>query len=278
MIQERIVSLLKNESFVDVKKDMEQLNDEQLAEFLVKYPQCYEQLRVVELNDFWDGRRNALRLPGRVDFRFMAQPGIKDADQVIGYLLFLLQLQTQHTKVAQAEGAQGVKSTDYLSIHSIRRHLHHIYLALAKASEDDLTRVAEFLYNLEAFAKLHQCPGFLLMANGYMQLALRYQQLTLEDQCNAAFKLCWKFLHLAELSEPSSKESINNAYFGKGLVLSTPFNLSSVREMKTYCFKAADTFLSIQDTLGAEQAASLMYQHAKILGELAESSGASLGK
>jgi hypothetical protein len=274
--QGRIASLLKNQSFVDVKREMELLNDGQLAEFLVAHPQLHEPLRSPELNEFWDERRKALRLPGKVDFRFMAQPGIKDADQVIGYLLFLLQLHVQKAKKEESVSALGVKPTDYLSIHCIRRHLHQIYLRLGKATEDDLISIAEFLYNLEAFAKLHQCPGFLLMANGYMQLALRYQQLMREEECNAAFKLCWKFLHLAELSEHDSEESINNAYFGRGLVLSTPFNLDSIHEMKSHCLKAANTCLSREETIGAEQAALSMYQHAKILREPVEVSRISL--
>lgn len=275
-LQGRIASLLKTDAFDDVKKEMGRLNDTQLAKFLLSYPQLYEQLRSSELNEFWDERRKSLRLPGTVDFRFMPQPGIKHADQVIGYLLFLLQLHTQKIKPQQSASSLGVKPSDYLSIHCIRRHLHHLYLTLDKASEDDLRTFAEFLYNLEAFAKLHQCPGFLLVANGYMQLALRYQQLMHEDQCNAAFKLCWKFLHIAELSEHTSKESINNAYFGRGIVLSTPFNLDSIHEMKSYFLKAANTYVSREDIIGAEQAALSMYQHATSLRGLVEASGTSL--
>lgn len=274
----RAVSFLMNNNFVDVIKIVKKWNEEQLAEFLLNHPQIHEMLRSPELNQLWEEKRTNLRLPGNPDFRFMAQPGINDADFVMGYLLFLLKLKSQHSKNESSVSHVGVKSTDYLSMHAIRKYLHQIYIHIGQAKENDLRLIAEFLYNLEAFAKLHQCPGYLLMANGYMQLALRYQQMKSEDECTAAFKLCWKFLHMAELSEAESEESINNAYFGNGLVLSNPFKLASIAEMKSYCFKAANNYLSVTDTAGAEQSACSMYQHTRVLRSTAEEIRPSLGR
>ena len=263
--QGKVVSYLTNNNFDKAIKLLEQWNDGQLAEFLFSHTQLHPKLKEPEYDRFWDSRRNSLRLPGNPDFRFMAQPGIHDSDFVIGYLLYLLQLKSKGIPSADGVSFIGVKSTDYLSLHSIRSYLHQLFINLRTATETDLIKIAEFLYNLESFAKKHQCPGYLLMANGYMQLALCYQNLRMDEQCRAGYALCWKFLHLAALTESDSEESINNAYFGKGIVLSTPFKLASIGEMKSYCLKAADRYLSPEDRIGAEKAGLSMYQHTPVL-------------
>lgn len=265
--KEKVVSFLTNNEFDKAINVLEQWNNEQLAEFLSSHAPLYPKLKEPQYNQFWEQRRNDLRLPGFPDFRFMAQPGIKDADFVIGYFLYLLRLKSNTAQPKDALSFVGVKSTDYLSFHSIRSYLHQIFMNLRTAKEDELIKLAEFLYNLESFAKKHQCPGYLLMANGYMQLALRYQNLEMEAQCGAAYTLCWKYLHLAGLTESDSKESINNAYFGKGVVLSNPFKLASIADMKNHCMRAAGSYLSSEERLGAERAGLSMHQHTPVLRE-----------
>ncbi|KTD67578.1 Ankyrin repeat protein [Legionella shakespearei DSM 23087] len=260
-----VATFLDDANFSEVIKHMRAWNSEQLAEFQLHYPHAIDHLKEPEFDDFWEAWRDKLRIPGSPDFRFMAQPGIKDVELVIGYVSFLLDL--------EAKDAKG----GYPSIYSVRRQLHQIYTELNHATEEDLQRTAGFLYNLEAFAKLQQCPGYLALANGYMQLALRYQQMRLEEQSAAAFQLCWKFLHLAALSEPHSQEAINNAYFGRGLSLSNPFRLQSVIEMKSYCRKAADELLPLDAQTSAEKAAVIMYRHSNKLRDLAEDVRPSLG-
>ncbi|KTD43657.1 DUF5630 domain-containing protein [Legionella quateirensis] len=265
--QGKVVSFLTNNHFDKAIKILEQWNDGQLADFLFSHTQLHPKLKEPQYNQFWERRRTNLRLPGNPEFRFMAQPGIHDSDFVMGYLLYLLQLKSKTTQSPDGVSFIGVNATDYLSFHSIRTYLHQIFINLRNASEADLIKIAEFLFNLESFAKKHQCPGYLLMANGYMQLALCYQNLRMEEQCRAGYILCWKFLHLASLTESDSEESINNAYFGKGIVLSTPFKLASIDEMKKYCIQAADSYLSHEDRIGAEKAGLSMYHHTPVLRE-----------
>lgn len=264
-----VATFLNNTNFSAVIKLMSAWNYEQLAEFQLQFPHAIEHLRKPDFDRFWDEWRGKLRLPNNPDFRFMAQPGVKDVDLVVGYVSFLLGL--------EPKPHEEVKHNDCLSIYSVRRQLHQIYTELEHATEEDLQRIAGFLYNLEAFAKVQQCPGYLVLANGYMQLALRYQQMRMEEQSKTAFQLCWKFLHLAALSEPHSQEAINNAYFGRGLSLSNAFRLKSVIEMKSYCRKAADDLLPLDAQTGAEKAAVIMYQHSKKLKDLAEDVRPSLG-
>lgn len=270
-------TFLDADDFTSSMKLMSSWNNEQLAELLLHFPHRLEQFRLPEFDDFWETWRDKLRLPNNPDFRFMLQPGIKDADLVIGYVLFLLELKPKEAGKEQCDTKVDMKPTDYLSIHSIRHKLHQIYAVIGQANETDLEYLGCVLYNLEAFAKLHQCPGYLLLANGYMQLAVRYQQLARTEQGSASFQLCWKFLHLAALSEPYSGESINNAYFGKGLSLSNPFRQKSIVEMKGYCRKAAADLLPLDLQNGAEKAASLMYQHTQKMKDLARDIRPSLG-
>ncbi|KGP62731.1 hypothetical protein EP47_13660 [Legionella norrlandica] len=159
----------------------------------------------------------------------------------------------------------------------VRKRLHLIFIELDKASEESLIKLGRILYNLEAFAKRHGCPGYLLLANGYIQLAIRYQLLNQEEQSAHAFQLCWKYLHLAELSENDSEESINNAYFGKGLALSNPVRLSTIAEMKSYCRKAAGELLNLDSQAHAEFGAYSMYRNVKEVNEVAEDAKPSLG-
>lgn len=270
-------TFLDAKDFTSVMKLMSSWNNEQLAELLFHFPHLLEQFRLPEFEDFWETWRDKLRLPNTPDFRFMPQPGIKDADLVIGYVLFLLELKSKDATDERGDTEVDMKPTDYLSIHSIRHKLHQIYVVIEQANETDLEHLTCVLYNLEAFAKLHQCPGYLLLANGYMQLALRYQQMRNTEPCTASFQLCWKFLHLAALSEPHSEESINNAYFGKGLSRSNPFRLESIVEMKGYCRKAAADLLPLDLQNGAEKAASVMYQHTQKMKDLAGDVSPSLG-
>ncbi|CAM2818330.1 DUF5630 domain-containing protein [Legionella worsleiensis] len=274
---EKAVFYLSTDQRSKALEYLERWNNEQLAEFLLNHLSLHEQLKETQYDSFWTNRRMNLRIPGYPDFRFQAQPGISDADFVIGYLLYLLQLKSKKTQSAEDPFFLRVTSSDYLSFHSIRSCLHRAYTSLNKATEADLNKLAEFLYNLEYFAKKHQCPGYLLVAYGYMRLALKYQQLGLSDPCRAAYTLCWKFLHLAALTETQSEASINNAYFGKGIILSTPFELSSISEMKTYCAQVAGGYLSSDDCIGAEKAGLFMYEHLPAVQKPDESTRSVLG-
>lgn len=268
--EKHVAALLNNNQFDDALKQIKGWNDVQIAEFHRTYPQLHLQLSSEEFHDFWEQWRLKLRLPNYPDFRFMAQPGVNDADFVTGYLLYLLELKPEAGKKDEADKETGFRSTDYLSFHLVRKRLHSCYVSLGKAKEEDLLKIGRILYNLEVFAKLHGCPGYLLIANGYMQLAVAYLRLQQTDACSHAFQLCWQYLHLASLSEKDSQESIHNAYFGKGLVLSNPFNLKTVLEMKHYCLKAAADLLPLESQTRAEMDAYSMYHHVKNLRELAE--------
>lgn len=255
MAYKKAMSLLEQGQLNELVACIKLWNNSQLAEFLVTYPKSVSLLNTDFFSDFWQERRNNIRITGMPEFRFMAQEQLSDADLVVGYLLFSYSA----IKPKEASGSEKqITSTDYLSFHLIFKHLHHVYKSLA--GDEDLKKLAAILYNLESSAKIHGCPGFLLLANGYLQLAVRYQHSGLRNISQDAYKLCWKYLHLAELSEADSKAEINNAYFGKGLMLSNPLKLATIDEMKTNCCSLAETLLTAAIKVGAEREAEHSYQ------------------
>lgn len=255
----KVISYLNANQFDAAIDLMSIWNNEQLALFQFHHSTLLSTLKSSVFDDFWQKKRAELRLPNNPDFRFLAQPMIHDADLVTGYLLYLLELKPQQAGRLINNNDGGFKATDFLSIHLVRLRLLRLYHVLEQATEKDLEKLSRILFNLEGFAKVQGCPGYLLLADGYVQLALRYQKKQQEVECKAAYQLCWKYLHLATLSEPDSEESINNAYFGKGIVLSNPFKLNTIAEMKDYCRKAADVLLPLVTQAGEEQLAKKMY-------------------
>lgn len=252
---DRVLTYLSGGQFAEFIGVMKFWNNEQLSEFLINNMKMHSILKMPDFSAFWDERRSQLRIPSSPTFRFMAQPGILNADLVIGYLMFLFELKSRN----QDKPLEG-EPYDVLSFHQTRKRLHEVYLLIPQLNTVDLEQLAKTLYNLERFAKQHGCPGYLLLANAYMQLALGFKRKNNEEQCELSFKLCWKFLHLGALSEKDSRESINNAYFGEGIILSNPFNLATIAELTTYCRKAAGDVLPLSSQDGAEQAAKLIYK------------------
>lgn len=251
---------LQNKQFAEALKVMMQWDNAQLAAFLSLHSNSLSIINNAIFDTFWAERLTALRLPTEPDFRFQEQPGLKNAEFVSGYLLFLLSLKSK-SKNNGRRGKKLFKPADFLSFHSIRGDLHLIYLGLSEARVGDLIELMQTLYNLEVFAKLHRTPGYLLIANGYMQLAIHFKRLQLNERCAYAFERCWQYLHIAQLDEKESTASINNAYFGKGIVLATPFKLSTISEMKFHCQLIADSQLSINTQRIAEGAAKAMYKN-----------------
>jgi len=259
---QKLLACFSTQQYGKAKEIMNAWDNEQIAEFLFYNPAAQPAMRQNELDDFWEQRLAALRLPNDPDFCFKSQPGIRNADFVCGYLLYLLELKSKDNDTMAAV-KDKFKPTDLISFHLIKRRLHFIFLSLRQAQEEDLQAFARVLYNLEAFAKTQGTPGYLVLANAYMQSALRYHKLQQKDQCQSLFKMCWNYLHLADLAEIDSEVAINNAYFGKGLTLSTPFNLNTIAEIKSRCKLMAGSFLPESNRISAEGSAESMYRKVK---------------
>lgn len=255
-IYKEAMNVLKGEKYDVMLASMNAWNNSQLAHFLFLYPLSIELLNTDFFTDFWRERRENLRVTALSDFRFMAQERLSDADLVGGYLLFL------HSAVEPKKhelDERQMTSTDYLSFHIVFKHLHSMLKRLS--ADEDLNVFAATLYNLESFAKMHGCPGFLLLANNYLQIAVRYQRSGTFNIGQDAYRLCWNYLHLAELSESDSTAAINNAYFGCGLKLSNPLRLETISAMKESCLNSAGGLLEINIRDDAECDAAQIYKN-----------------
>lgn len=256
MIYKVAMDLLESKKYDEMLDGMDAWNNTQLARFLFIYPHSIELLNTDFFAEFWRERRENLRVTAASDFRFMTQERLSDAHLVAGYLLYLQS--AVEPKKPETDGRQ-MTSTDYLSFHLVFKHLHSMLKALS--SDEDLKVLAATLYNLESFAKMHGCPGFLLLANGYLQIAVHYQRSGIDNNSRDAYTLCWNYLHLAELSESDSMAAINNAYFGRGLKLSNPLRLETICEMKGSCLSSAGDLLEIDIRDDAECNAAHTYKN-----------------
>ncbi|MFA6302672.1 MAG: DUF5630 domain-containing protein, partial [Legionella sp.] len=211
---------------------------ERLVLFLVRNSKLLPTLRQPEFADFWAAKRDLLRLADNPAFRFVRQPGMEDADFVTGYLAFLLELKSE------PNSSFVHKPLDDLSFHMVRKRLSQASIALGSTQElDDVHKFAALLYNKEGFAKQFGCPGYLLLFNGYLHLSQNFLRLEKKELAEEAVKNCWKWLHLAELTEQESQASINNCYFGEGLKLSNPFKLEKSADIKEFLLQQSGTLL-----------------------------------
>jgi hypothetical protein len=254
--QDKVLMHLNNDEFSDALKAIIRWTNGQLREFLFKNPIVLKKLRHEIFNDFWLSRLKATSIPCAPAFRFSEQPGIKNSELVGGYLLYF-----NVAEELQMGRAIDPEFTDTLSFHLKCEFLSSILLKLPEAEHSMLQEFAKTLFNLKGFAKMHGTPGYLLLANAYFHLAIHYQRFSLgDDASKGAYNFCWKFIHLSQLAENDSAESINNAYLGKGLAIATPFNLPTVLELKSFVLEHVNTeLLPLSSRINAEHAAQSMY-------------------
>lgn len=255
---ETVLAHLSNSQFALAIDQMKLWKNQRLAEFLFNHSKLHKLLQLPDFNEFWEERRYELHISTDPFFSFKPQPGVPDCDLVAGYLLYLLEQKITHPEFL---------TDDFLSFHLIRHRLHGYTVKIADLKsgfELKLGQLDKYLYNLEGFAKQQGCPGYLLLAYGYLQAALFNQQLS-KVTCEESFKYCWKYLHLAALSEKDSEAAIHNAYFGKGLVLSNPFELDTIPRLKEYYRELAGNFLTPKGQSAMEQSALITYQQINTL-------------
>jgi len=254
--EEKLRAFLKAQQFREAAQWVTSWTNKQLAQFQCANPQYHNLLQEPAFDEFWHNRLTTLRLGKHPSFHFQSQPGLKDADLVTGYLLYILAV-----KKGDKELESRADFVNNVSMHLVRQRLHSVFIQLDQANQAEVEKFAAHLYNLEAFARLHGSPGYLLLTNGYMQLGFRYKQLMAMEQVAASYQTAWKYLHLAQLAEEGSEASINNAYFGQGLGLSNPYQLNSLAEMKALCTNVAGDLLPLTTQRIEENNARLAYQH-----------------
>lgn len=222
---EELDALLDSAKFPEAIEKMRPWNKVWLHQFYETYPHRYTILKHADFNEFWAEKRAALYTKSE----FKAQKNIADIDFVLGYVFYLLALKAKQSQ-PQAYIVHLKNALRFHSIHAAQTFFNEL---LKKPDSDKkLEEIMHLLDIWKKFGTQHGTPGFLLLANGYLQ----YARITAERKDYASFeKACtslWENLTLAELNEPNSTDSIHNAYFGQGLTLSNPLEIDTIAALK----------------------------------------------
>jgi hypothetical protein len=196
-----------------------------LTQFYQTYPQKYPILKHEAFNEFWAEQRAALYPKNP----FVAQKHIPDCDLVLGYVFYLLSIKFKTSADKSQEYLQ--LALKYDSIHAAQTHLHKLIMQRCDQARKVET-ITETLSGWNKLAAKHGAPGFLLLANGYLQLAKTLYELNDTERYNKSCFELWKNLTLVALEEPQSEASINNAFFGQGLAFGNPLKLTTVEAIK----------------------------------------------
>jgi|GEM_PF-4435717 len=222
--------LLKLEMFPKAAQEMRAWPSSWIAGFYSAYPQYQEIIQQDFFADFWHSSCKKLHLKSVPDFHFVTQPGFSDAEFVLGYIFYLLALQSKQKKQEESYHSYIKKSLAFQSIHA-HQHWYHHKLCTDKPMAEKLQHLAELLYSWEFFAHKQGTPGYLILANGYWQL-VKLAHETKENSFENADYLFWKYLYLAKRCEPFCKAAIHNAYFGMGLELSNFFQAATINKIE----------------------------------------------
>ena len=225
---ETVDALLDSAKFPEAIEKMRPWNKSWLHQFYETYPHRYRILQHTDFNDFWAERRAGLNSK----VAFVAQKNISDIDFVLGYVFYLLVLKNEASH-SKAHFTKYLKlALEFHSIHAAQTIFHEMIIKTDSDKTKQMEEIAELLLNWKNLASEHGTPGFLLLANGYLHLAKIAAEQKDYTRYEAACACLWENLTLAELEEPQSAASIHNAYFGKGLELSNPLQIETIKTLK----------------------------------------------
>ncbi len=231
-----IDDLLTEGNHVEACRQISSWQHAYLALFQEQFPQHKEKLILSDFAVFWQQRRESLRLSGYPDFRFQAQVGLDDADFVTGYIFYLLALKGKKDNQVKLYNGYLSQAIAHNSFHAIQKLLHDLETDNTDKNEGYCIRLVEKLQQLDESINQHGSPGYLLLANGYLHVALQAKRIEdAQAMSAAAFSCVWKYLNLAKFATENSTATTHNAYFGLDLAHSNPFNLPSIDSMLDEC-------------------------------------------
>lgn len=203
-----------------------------LASYLKFFPHHRTILNNELFNDFWASKRESLRLPQSDAFRFEKSTTLSDMDFVIGYLYYLLALESNEQKDYSKYQTYKKLALSFSSIHAWYLVIHELIAAPVSNITTYCDNLVETLNAFNAQSSLYGTPGYLLLSKTYLHLGLLVATHHEEkDRQIPAFKLALKNLELARLDEKRSASDIHNAYFGNGLGAGNPFGIDSMDMM-----------------------------------------------
>lgn len=206
-----------------------------LALFQEEFPHQKETLKHPDFTMFWQKRLESLSLNQKPSFHFQSQETIDDYDTVTGYVFYLLALKAKKESSADYNYYLN-KAISHSSFHALQKYLHDVETIPTQKDESYCLALVETLQKLDPFINQLGSPGYLLLANGYLHIAIHAKNIDNSQlMIDGAFQCVWKYLNLALFAEKYSAAAIHNAYFGLGLTHSNPFNLPTLKDMLERC-------------------------------------------
>lgn len=234
----QVNALLESARFPEAADEMKPWPKVWINQFVETYPQNYELIKHTDFEPFWEERRENVASQN-VDsknadskFVFAKQNPLLDIDLVLGYVFYLLSISAKNKKDEKNYIKYLGLALKHHSIHAAQTVLNNILVDKKSSNENKAEILAATLNNWKYFADNYGTPGYLLLAYGYFQFLQLSNDQQNSDLYEAGCFCLWQNLILAELYETLSEASIHNAYFGKGLALSNPFNIPTIQQMK----------------------------------------------
>lgn len=247
--------MLADELYDEAAEELMAWQPASLARYYLENTPLQKTLRKPDFNDLWHAKLSRLVMSESPDFKFVSQPGIGDADIFLGHIFYLMAIKNKQEGNLQDYKLYLKNSMIHHSIPGHQTCLHEIIFTEHANLDGVEKNVARLLEDWLTVANLQGTPGYLLLASGYLQLAKISLDIGHSEQHQLDYCAAWKYLHMAKLSEKYCDAAINNAWFGKGMGLSNPFQFQSIDEMILGCSAIAKATLSDEDKFKAESEA-----------------------
>ncbi|MCE3043380.1 DUF5630 domain-containing protein [Legionella sp. 16cNR16C] len=265
---------------IDKKRILKQLNlpEVPVNEIISELSNCtFYELSLFYVNDrtpravldgrafesLWQLHREKLSLWDIPEFKLQKQTDFSDRELVLGLGLYYsaVSLKAQNQEKAFLKYLNLAMS--YGSCQAFQTAVNDLEIEAHQVSRSEVqnttVKLSEILKTWSSMLMKHRTPGLLLLANTNLFLARELKGACNSDMIIAAYQLTWQYLRMAELCEEDSQAAINNVYFGKGLALSNPFNLSDISTMKNELGVEVKALLTPSQVTYAENEALNLY-------------------
>lgn len=227
----KINALIEKGRIEETLFSMDELELPLLASYQTFFPKHRALLNSDVFQEFWKSKREQLHIPQSSAFRFEKSSTLSEMDFVIGYLFYLLALESKEHNDLNKYKMFVNHAINFYSIHAWYLVIYELITSPISDLSTTCNTIAEALQAFDAQITLHGTPGYLLMSKAYLYLGLiathedeKYRQMS-------AFKLALKNLEWARLDEKRSSADIHNAYFGKGLGAGNTFGINNIDQM-----------------------------------------------
>lgn len=193
------------------------------------HPSLTPALTTAELASYWHQlREHFCPIDSDMSFQFKSQSYVPDSHLILGTIFSHLSLDKGDMEDTYLE-----KALSYNSFYALYAFVFQQCKALqAEESgtpkyEDARGFLVSWLVERESAFLRHQEPGLLLISYAYFSIALAAREHQDPDSLTLSLREALKYAHAAKRFSDFSEAECFNAYFGKGLARSNPYDLEN---------------------------------------------------